>query len=150
MLTCAIRTGDTLTILPCPGCLFLSEVAPASHPAQPNSAVRESDICPREGHHYNPRRPCYDERISFLHGRDFVARQGEGMDKHARRERIEKLLAMREELSTLDELPLPERFRKLVEWAESHLAPAEQEWLYQQWQRDLESHMEHPSRESAP
>jgi hypothetical protein len=72
------------------------------------------------------------------------------MDKHARRERIEKLLAMQEELSNLDELPLPERFRKLVEWAESHLSPAEEEWLYQQWQRDLESHMEHPSRESAP
>ena len=59
------------------------------------------------------------------------------MDKHACRERIEKLLAMQEELSNLDELPLPEQFRKLVEWAESHLSPAEQEWLYQQWQRDL-------------
>jgi hypothetical protein len=71
------------------------------------------------------------------------------MDKHARRERIEKLLAMQKELSNLDELPLPERFRKLVEWAEKNLSSAEQEWLYQQWQRELESHMEQPSGESA-
>jgi hypothetical protein len=72
------------------------------------------------------------------------------MDKHARRERIEKLLAMEEELDKLDELPLPERFRKLVEWVESHLSPAEQEWLYQQWQRALEGSMEEPSGEPAP
>jgi hypothetical protein len=67
------------------------------------------------------------------------------VDKRARRERIEKLLAMQEELDKPAELPLPERFRKLVEWAESHLSPAEQEWLYQQWQRALESSMEEPS-----
>jgi hypothetical protein len=72
------------------------------------------------------------------------------MDKRARRERIEKLLAMQEELDTLAELPLPERFRKLVEWAESHLSPVEQEWLCQQWQRALESSMEEPSRRPAP
>ena len=68
-------------------------------------------------------------------------------DKQARRQRIEKLLAMAEDLSTLDALPLPERFRKLVAWAETHLSPAEQEWLYQQWQRALESYLEDPSGE---
>jgi hypothetical protein len=72
------------------------------------------------------------------------------VDKQARRERIEKLLAMEEVLEKLDELPLPERFRKLVEWAEQHLSPAEQEWLYQQWQRALERSMEEPSGEPAP
>ncbi len=72
------------------------------------------------------------------------------MDKHARRQRIEKLLSMEEELNKLEELPLPERFRKLVEWAEKHLSPAEQEWLYQQWQRALERSMEEPSGESIP
>jgi len=36
------------------------------------------------------------------------------MDKRARRHRIEKRLAMEEELRNLDELPLPERFQKLV------------------------------------
>jgi hypothetical protein len=67
------------------------------------------------------------------------------MDMQARRERIEKLLAMEEELDTLDELPVPERLRKLVDWAEQHFSPAEQEWLYQQWQRALESYMKEPS-----
>lgn len=71
------------------------------------------------------------------------------MNKHARRERIEKLLAMEEELDDFEELPLPERFRKLLEWAEQHLSPAEQEWLYQQWQRALESYIEQPSGEPA-
>jgi hypothetical protein len=56
------------------------------------------------------------------------------MDKRARRQRIEKRLAMEEELSNLDELPLPERFQKLVAWVEKNLSPPEQEWLYQQWQ----------------
>jgi hypothetical protein len=46
-------------------------------------------------------------------------------------------------------LPLPERFRKLAEWAEQHLSPAEQEWLYQQWQRALERSIEEPPDESA-
>ena len=68
-------------------------------------------------------------------------------NKHARRERIEKLLAMEEALDMLDELPLPERFRKLLEWAEQHLSPAEQAWLYQQWQRALERFVEEPSDE---
>lgn len=72
------------------------------------------------------------------------------MDKRARRERIEQLLAVQEELDTLAELPLPERFRTLVEWAERHLSPAEQEWLYQQWQRALEFFMEEPSGRPAP
>jgi hypothetical protein len=72
------------------------------------------------------------------------------MDKQARRERIEKLLAMEEELDQLDDLPLPERFRKLVEWAEQNLPSAEQEWLYQPWQRALECLMEEPSDHPAP
>jgi len=72
------------------------------------------------------------------------------MDKQARKERIEKLLAMEEELDQLDELPLPDRFRTLVEWAEKHLPPAEQEWLYQQWQRCLECLMEEPPDQPAP
>jgi hypothetical protein len=65
-------------------------------------------------------------------------------DKQARRQRIEKLLAMVEDLSNLDVLPLPERFRNLLAWAETHLSPAEQEWLYQQWARALESYLEDP------
>jgi hypothetical protein len=72
------------------------------------------------------------------------------MDKRGRRERIEKLLAMEEELDQLDELPLPERFRKLVEWAEKNLPLAEQEWLYQQWQRALECLMEEPPDQPVP
>jgi hypothetical protein len=72
------------------------------------------------------------------------------LDKHARRQRIEKLLAMVEDLNTLDALPLPERFHKLVAWAEKNLSPAEQEWLYQQWQRALESYWEEPSGELTP
>ena len=71
-------------------------------------------------------------------------------DKQARRQRIEKLLAMAEDLSNLDALPLSERFRELVAWAETHLSPAEQEWLYQQWQRVLESYLEEPPGEPAP
>jgi hypothetical protein len=66
------------------------------------------------------------------------------MDKHARRARIEKLLAMEEALDQLEDLPLPDRFRKLVEWAEKNLPSAEQEWLYQQWQRALEGLMDEP------
>jgi hypothetical protein len=52
---------------------------------------------------------------------------------------------MMEQLSTLDALPLPERFRRLVEWAEKHLSSAEQEWLYQLWQRAVERCVEEPS-----
>lgn len=72
------------------------------------------------------------------------------MDKRARRQRIEKRLAMEEELRNLDELPLPERFQKLVAWAEKNLSPPAQEWLYQQWQRALERYVEEPSGEPAP
>jgi hypothetical protein len=75
---------------------------------------------------------------------------GGKMEKKARRERIEKFLAMEEELDQCDALPLPERLRKLVEWAEHHLSPAEQEWLYRQWQRALESYVEEPSSSPAP
>jgi hypothetical protein len=72
------------------------------------------------------------------------------LDKHARRQRIEKLLTMVEDLNTLDALPLPERLHQLVAWAEKHLSPAEQEWLYQPWQRAPESYLEEPSGEAAP
>ncbi len=72
------------------------------------------------------------------------------MDKQARKERIEKIITMEEALHTFEALPLPVRFRKLAEWAEQHLSPAEQEWLYQQWQRALERSMEEPSGEPAP
>jgi hypothetical protein len=72
------------------------------------------------------------------------------LDKHARRQRIEKLPTMVEDLNTLDALPLPEQFHKLVAWAEKHLSPAEQEWLYQQWQRALERCVEESSGEPAP
>ena len=64
------------------------------------------------------------------------------MDKQARRERIEKLLAVEEELNKLDELSLTERFNKLAEWVEKNLLPADQEWIYQQWQRVLTSYIE--------
>jgi hypothetical protein len=64
------------------------------------------------------------------------------MDKQARRKRIEKLLAIEEELNKLHELPLPERFRQLVNLAERTLSPADQEWLYQQWQRALARFMQ--------
>jgi hypothetical protein len=72
------------------------------------------------------------------------------MDTRGRRERIEKLLAMEAELDEFEDLPLSERFRKLLEWAESHLSPAEQEWLYQQWQRALECYLEEPADEPPP
>jgi hypothetical protein len=71
------------------------------------------------------------------------------MDKQARKARIENMITMEEAFQTFEELPLPERFRKLAEWAEQHLSPAEQEWLYQQWQRALERSMEEPPNESA-
>ena len=64
------------------------------------------------------------------------------MDKQARRERIEKLLAVEEGLNKLDALPLTERFNKLAEWVEQNLSPADQEWMYQQWQRVLTSYIE--------
>ena len=64
------------------------------------------------------------------------------MDKQARRERIERLLAVEEALNKLDELPLTERFNKLAEWVEQNLSPADQEWMYQQWQRVLTSYIE--------
>jgi hypothetical protein len=52
---------------------------------------------------------------------------------------------MEEELRSLDELPMPEWFQKLVAWAEKNLSPPAQEWLYQQGQRALESYVEEPS-----
>jgi hypothetical protein len=64
---------------------------------------------------------------------------GAPMDTHARLERIEKRLAMDVARNQPEELPLPERFRKRLEWAEAHLSPAAQAWLYQPWPRALES-----------
>jgi hypothetical protein len=72
------------------------------------------------------------------------------MDKQARRARIEKRLAMEEALDQLDDLPLPERFRTLMAWAEQHPPPADQAWLYQPWQRALEGLMEEPPDPPAP
>jgi hypothetical protein len=42
------------------------------------------------------------------------------------------------------ELPLPERFRKPAEWTEQNLSPADQEWIYQQWQQIIERYLEEP------
>ncbi len=72
------------------------------------------------------------------------------MDKQARKERIEKMIAMEEAFHTFDELPLPERFRKLAEWTETHLLAADQEWIYQQWQQVLEHYLAEPPEEPAP
>jgi hypothetical protein len=47
------------------------------------------------------------------------------MDMQARKERIENIIAMEEAFHTFKELPLPERFRKLAEWAETHLSAAD-------------------------
>jgi len=72
------------------------------------------------------------------------------MDTHARRARIEQRLAMEEALDQLEDLPLPERFRQLVAWAEQHLPSAEQAWLYQPWQQALEGLMREPPDPPAP
>jgi hypothetical protein len=45
---------------------------------------------------------------------------------------------------TFEELPLPERYRKPAEWTEQHLSPADQEWIYQQWQQVFERDLEEP------
>jgi hypothetical protein len=71
------------------------------------------------------------------------------MDKQARKARIENMIAMEDAFQTFEELPLPERFRKLAEWAETHLSAADQAWIYQQWQQVLERSMEEPPDESA-
>jgi predicted ABC-type ATPase len=70
------------------------------------------------------------------------------MDKQARKERIENMIAMAEAFHTFEELPLPERFRKLAEWVETHLSAADQAWIYQQWQHVLERSIEEPPDES--
>jgi hypothetical protein len=49
------------------------------------------------------------------------------MDTQARKARIEHMITMEEAFQTCEELPLPERFRKLAKWAAQHLSPAEQE-----------------------
>jgi hypothetical protein len=71
------------------------------------------------------------------------------MDMQARKERIENIIAMEEAFHTFKELPLPERFRKLAEWAETHLSAADQAWIYQPWPQVLERCMEEPPDESA-
>jgi hypothetical protein len=71
------------------------------------------------------------------------------MDTQARKERIENMITMEEAFHTFEELPLPERFRKLAEWAGQHLSAADQEWIYQQWQQVLERSIEEPPAESA-
>jgi hypothetical protein len=71
------------------------------------------------------------------------------MDTQARKARSEHMITMEEAFQTCEELPLPERLRKLAKWAAQHLSPAEQEWLYQQWQQVLERSMAEPPDESA-
>ena len=60
------------------------------------------------------------------------------------------MVTIDEELNKLNGLPLPERLRKLAEWAEKNLSLEDQEWIYQQWQRVLMSYMEEPLDESVP
>jgi hypothetical protein len=48
------------------------------------------------------------------------------MDTQARKARIEHMIAMAEAFHQFEELPLPERFRKLAEWAATHLSAADQ------------------------
>jgi hypothetical protein len=64
--------------------------------------------------------------------------------------RIEKRLAVEEQLNQLDELPWSERFSTLAAWVEKNLSPADQEWMYQQWQRVLASSIEEAPDEPAP
>lgn len=66
------------------------------------------------------------------------------MDKQARKERIEKIITREEALLSFEELPLPERFWNLAEWAATHLSVADQEWIYQQWQQVIERYLEEP------
>jgi hypothetical protein len=71
------------------------------------------------------------------------------MDKQARKDRIENMIAMEEAFQTCEELPLPERFRKLAEWVETHLSAADQAWIDQPWPQVLERSIEEPPDESA-
>jgi hypothetical protein len=75
---------------------------------------------------------------------------GGDIDKQARKERIEKMILREEALHSFETLPLPERFRKLAEWAATHLSATDQEWLYQQWQQVLERYLEEPPDDAAP
>ena len=72
------------------------------------------------------------------------------MDKQARKARIEHMITVEEAFHTFEELPLPERFKKLAEWAETHLSAADQEWIYQQWRQVLERYMDELPDESDP
>jgi hypothetical protein len=71
------------------------------------------------------------------------------MDKQARKARIEHMIAMEDAFQTFEELPLPERFRKLAEWVETHLSAADRAWIYQPWQHALERSMQEPPDEAA-
>jgi hypothetical protein len=75
---------------------------------------------------------------------------GGTMDKQARKERIENMITMAEAFHTFEELPLPERFRKLAGWAETHLSAADQAWIYQQWQHVLERYLVESREEQPP
>jgi hypothetical protein len=74
---------------------------------------------------------------------------GGTMDQQARKARMEHMIAMEDAFQTFEELPLPERFKKLAEWVETHLSAADQAWIYQQWQHVLERSLEEPSDEAA-
>ena len=71
------------------------------------------------------------------------------MDTQARKARIENMITMEEAFQTFEELPLPERFRKLAEWAATHLLAADQAWIYQPWPQVLARSIEEPPDESA-
>jgi hypothetical protein len=71
------------------------------------------------------------------------------MDKQARKARIENMITMEEAFHIFEELPLPERFRKLAEWVETHLSAADQAWIDQPWPQVLERSIEEPPDESA-
>jgi hypothetical protein len=60
------------------------------------------------------------------------------------------MITVEEAFHTFEELPLPERFKKLAEWAETHLSAADQEWIYQQWRQVLERYMDELPDESDP
>jgi hypothetical protein len=71
------------------------------------------------------------------------------MDTQARKARIENMIAMEEAFHIFEQLPLPERFRKLAEWAATHLSVADQAWIYQPWPQVLERSIEELPDESA-
>ena len=71
------------------------------------------------------------------------------MDTQACKARIENMITMEEVFQTCEELPLPERLRKLAEWVETHLSAADQAWIDQPWPQVLERSIEEPPGEPA-